>query len=124
MTKTFEEKIEHAAKSAHEANRFYCQMQGDHSQPPWDAAPEWQKASARAGVEQIAKDPATTPAQSHEGWMKQKVADGWVYGVVKNPDATPPTHPCMVPYEQLPESQRVKDSIFGAVVRAALASED
>jgi hypothetical protein len=57
-----------------------------------------------------------TPRQSHEGWLAEKVATGWKYGPVKNPEAK--EHPCMVAYEELPTSQRVKDHIFVSVVRA------
>ncbi len=107
-----------AAQAAHEANRAYCIAIGDESQVHWEDAPEWQRDSAIAGAQAIADDPATTPEQSHEGWMAQKLADGWVYGEVK--DAEAKTHPCIVPYAKLPETQRKKDGIFGAVVRAVL----
>ncbi len=43
-------KIELLAAAAHIANRAYCHAIGDDSQPLWDDAPDWQKASARNGV--------------------------------------------------------------------------
>jgi hypothetical protein len=108
------------ARVCHEVNRAYCAALGDHSQGAWEDAPEWQRVSAVAGVNAIIANPLTTPEQSHEGWLSQKVADGWVYGPVKNADAK--EHPCMVPYAELPPAQRVKDHLFGAVVRSLLAS--
>jgi len=108
-----------AAKAAHEANRAYCIGCGDESQPTWDAAPEWQRDSAVAGVQAIASNPDTTPRQSHEGWLAHKAADGWKFGAVKNAETK--EHPCFVPYDELPEAQKAKDSIFGAVVRGVLA---
>jgi hypothetical protein len=48
-----------------------------------------------------------------------KSAAGWVYGEEKNPNATPPTHPCIVPFDHLPKVQQVKDALFRAVVHAA-----
>jgi hypothetical protein len=48
--------------------------------------------------------------------MKQKVDEGWVYGAVKDPEAK--THPCIVPFDQLPREQQAKDFIFRAVVHA------
>ena len=39
------------AKVAHTVNKAYCETLGDYSQPSWDEAPEWQKASALQGVE-------------------------------------------------------------------------
>ena len=61
-------------------------------------------------------NPDATPEQSHESWLEQKIADGWVYGAVKDPDAK--THPCCVPYEELPVEQKAKDYLFRAVVHA------
>lgn len=104
------------AKLCHEVNRAYCISIGDNSQPSWDDAPEWQKDSALNGVEFHFKHHAT-PEQSHENWMAEKLADGWVYGRVK--DAALKTHPCMVPYKSLPLEQRTKDYLFKAVVETA-----
>lgn len=111
---------EQIARVCHEVNRAYCASLGDASQVAWEAAPDWQKASAVAGVQMILNDPATTPEQSHESWLAQKTADGWTYGPVK--DAEKKEHPCFVPYHELPESQRAKDYLFGAVVRALIHS--
>ncbi len=107
------------ARVAHEVNRAYCAGLGDHSQPAWEDAPDWQRQSAAAGVQAIIDNPGTTPEQSHEGWLAQKAADGWVYGDVK--DAQAKTHPCFVPYGDLPQAQRVKDYLFGAVVRSLMS---
>ena len=101
------------ARVCHEVNRAFCQSIGDYSQPRWDDAPQWQKSSAIDGVNSYI-DEAKTPAQMHQSWYDQKVADGWVYGEVK--DANAKTHPCMVPYDELPEQQRTKDHLFIAVV--------
>lgn len=109
------------AKVCHEANRAYCAALGDFSQLPWEQAPAWQRDSAVLGVALIVDHPETTPEQSHENWMAQKRADGWVWGPVKDPDAK--THPCLVPYADLPAEQRAKDYIFGAIVRALLELE-
>lgn len=110
-------KVELLACAAHMANRAYCFGLGDTSQPTWESAPEWQKASARAGV-RAALDPAQTPEKSHESWMAQKAAEGWTWGPKKDPDLK--THPCMVSYDQLPESQRLKDTLFLTVVRSMI----
>lgn len=106
------------AQWAHESNRAYCRSIGDNSQLPWDEAPQWQRDSAITGVKTIIKDPSTTAERLHECWMAAKIADGWVFGPVK--DAENKVHPCIVPYEKLPVSQRAKDHIFGAVARAGI----
>lgn len=112
------EKIEACARAAHEANRAYCIATGDTSQPSWDEAPDWQKSSARNGVKGALE--GATPEQSHEAWFDEKYASGWKWGETKNPATK--EHPCMVPYKDLPESQRKKDDIFIAVVRAVGAA--
>jgi hypothetical protein len=106
--------IEAAARAAHEVNRAYCIALGDGSQPPWDEAPHWQKQSARSGV--VLALSGATPAESHQSRLSEKERDGWVYGPVKDP--TIKQHPCMVPYDQLPEAQRAKDTLYLSTVRA------
>jgi len=108
------------AKVAHEVNRAYCQALGDTSQPSWEDAPQWQKDSALLGVELHTSNPDAGVEDSHNSWMKQKVEDGWVYGREKDP--VKKTHPCIVPYNQLPQHQQAKDYIFRQVVHS-LAKE-
>lgn len=108
-----------AAAAAHEANRIFCLAIGDSSQPLWITAPDWQRASAANGVKAILANPSLTPEQSHLGWLNEKAATGWRYGPAKNPETK--EHPCFVPYSELPEAQKAKDAIFGAVVRGVLA---
>jgi len=113
-----ETKILACAKVAHEANRIYCEAIGDTSQVPFDQAPDWQKQSAIDGV-RVALTGAT-PEKQHEAWCSNKRAAGWTYGEVK--DAEAKTHPCLVPYTDLPAEQRAKDALYGAVVRAMHAA--
>lgn len=108
--------IENIAMVAHEINRAYCRAIGDDSQVPWDEAPEWQKESCMNGVAFHQDGEEKSPEESHANWMAEKEADGWVYGEEK--DVEKKTHPCMVPFNELPEQQRVKDFIFSAVVAA------
>jgi len=106
---------EEIAKVCHEVNRAYCMSLGDASQPAWIDAPDWQKDSAMLGVKLHVETDAG-PEASHESWMTQKIADGWSWGENKDPEAK--THPCIVPFGELPPEQRAKDFIFRAVVRA------
>lgn len=108
--------FEDVAKVCHEANRAYCSTIGDHSQTSWEDAPDWQKESAVNGVRFHFFNENTTPADSHNSWLKEKEEQGWKYGPVKSADEK--THPCFVPYEQLPKSQQVKDYIFKSIVDA------
>lgn len=112
--------LECIAASAHMANRAYCIGIGDTSQPTWLAAPDWQKDSARNGVVACINGGSMhTPEESHKGWLAQKVAEGWKFGPVKDPEKK--QHPCMVPYSELPESQRAKDDVFIVTVRQMAA---
>ena len=104
------------AQVCHEANRAWCAANGDHSQPLWERAPDWQRDSAIEGVRFLIANPSAPVSATHESWMDQKRRDGWVYGETKDPEAK--THPCMVPFEELPEHQQAKDRLFQAVVRA------
>jgi RyR domain len=107
------------ARVCHEVNRAYCQALGDNSQPAWDDAPEWQRSSARMGVDlHLMGD--FGPEASHASWLKQKLEEGWVYGSTKNPERK--EHPCMVPFEDLPREQQAKDFIFRGVVQALKGS--
>jgi hypothetical protein len=106
-------KVEEIAKLCHEVNKAYCESLGDFSQKSWDEAPEWQKQSAINGVDFHLNTPNTKPEDSHNSWMKEKIENGWVWGEVK--DSEKKTHPCIVPYDQLPQEQRSKDYIFKAI---------
>lgn len=104
------------AKVCHQANKAWCESQGDLSQPDWADAPEWQTQSAIAGVVFRIGNPDAGPDAMHNSWSAEKVADGWVYGEVK--DAEKKTHPCLVPFDQLPEFQQKKDRLFSVIVDA------
>ena len=101
------------ARVCHEVNRAYCESQGDFSQPSWEQAPDWQRESALLGV-RLHTNNDVGPEASHESWTAQKIADGWVYGETKDPEAK--AHPCMVPFADLPPAQQAKDFIFRAIV--------
>lgn len=101
------------AQVCHEANRAIQLQTGDpNPSPEWAEAPNWQKKSAVDGVVKALN--GATPEELHESWCDFKVKDGWKYGSVKDEEAK--THPCLVNYDQLPEEQKLKDHVFGAIV--------
>jgi len=106
-------RVEDIAKLCHEVNKSYCESLGDMSQPSWLDAPEWQQKSAIKGVEFHLENENTSPSDSHNSWLKEKAADGWKYGDIKDPEKK--EHPCFVSYDQLPLYQQSKDYIFKAI---------
>lgn len=107
--------LEDAARVCHEVNRAYCASIGDLSQVPWEQAPDWQQDSAKKGVLlHLAGD--HPPSVSHEAWAAHKLADGWTFGEVK--DEAAKTHPCLVPFDDLPVEQQIKDVLFTQTVVA------
>ena len=45
----------------------------------------------------------------HNVWAQKRLSEGWKYGTARNDDRK--EHPCLVPYEDLPEDERVYDLI-------------
>ncbi len=43
----------------------------------------------------------------HENWSAARIAEGWTYGPVR--DDAKKTTPCLVPYEALPEIEKMYD---------------
>lgn len=116
MENKMENKVEFIAKACHEANRIWCQANGDDTQKHWQDTDQWQRDSAIKGVEFKLSNPSAGKDAQHNAWMSDKVTDGWVYGEIK--DADKKTHPCIVPFEELPEFQQKKDALFCAIVEA------
>ena len=51
-------------------------------------------------VEQMSKN-------VHEVWAETRIQQGWTYGQQRDDERK--THPCLVPYEELPESEKEYD---------------
>ena len=49
----------------------------------------------------------TIAANVHEVWAAGRLAEGWKYGAERND--TEKLHPCLVPYNELPESEKEYD---------------
>ena len=45
----------------------------------------------------------------HENWSAARLAEGWTYGTVRDDEKK--TTPCLIPYDELPESEREYDRI-------------
>ena len=51
-------------------------------------------------VEQMSKN-------VHEVWAETRIQQGWMYGEQSNDELK--THPCLIPYEDLPEEEKEYD---------------
>ena len=59
-------------------------------------------------------------ANNHEHWALQRIADGWRFGPARSD--TLKTHPGLVPYEELPESEKEYDrNTARQVLKATIA---
>ena len=46
-------------------------------------------------------------ANVHDIWAKNRIAEGWQYGMKRNDERK--EHPCLVPYADLPENEKEYD---------------
>ena len=90
----------------HEANKEIQQQTGEFI----PQLSEHLTKSILDGVYFVLDNPNCTPEQQHNNWVYFKRADGWRYGSIK--DFERKEHPCLVPYNELPEIQQRKDSVF------------
>ena len=112
--------FEQAAKICYQANKALCEINGDFSQVDWENASDDNKKSAISTVMSVAdmvvSGRVATAKDLFEIWKKFKIANGYVYGPVK--DDAKKTHPCIVDYENLPEFQRKKDELLLSIIEA------
>jgi hypothetical protein len=104
------------AKTCHEVIRALCQAFGDSSIVSWENAPQWQKDSTFEQIKFALANPDAPVSATHDSWSAEKIAAGWVYGPIKDADVK--THPCLVPFDDLPSDQKAKDYLFRAVVKS------
>ena len=59
-------------------------------------------------------------AHVHDVWAAQRIADGWRFGKAR--DDISKSHPCLVPYDELPETEKTYDRVMvEQVIKAAVA---
>lgn len=104
------------ARVVHEAMRAYQLALGERAARPWDDADDWERAATVAGVRFRLANPGADGSAQHAQWLEEKRKAGWILGAVKDP--VKKTHPSLVPYRELPQTERRKDALFAAVVRS------
>ena len=68
--------------------------------PKTEAEPILNRPDIQGMIESVA-------AKVHEAWARQREGEGWTWGKVHNAELK--QHPCLVDYEQLPESEKEVD---------------
>jgi RyR domain len=105
---------EDIARVCHEANRALQIAQGEPVvSVHWDEKSDWRQELSVSGVRRYRA--GETPEQVHAAWVERLTAEGWTLGDGKDPLAK--THPCLLPWRELPPEQQVKDLLFAAIVR-------
>lgn len=74
--------------------------QNDYKPQPVDTSDVELPEELKELAEQIAKN-------VHEVWSAGRMSDGWTYG--ESRDDANKKHPCLVPYEQLSDSEKMYD---------------
>lgn len=105
---------EDIAKVAHEANRVWDEVNGQQGGTTWNTAADWQRSSAVNGVKLALQ--GATPADLHEAWRQQKLANGWTLGPQKDPAAK--TDPSLKPYNELSDLQKRSPRLVDAIAHA------
>lgn len=72
----------------------------DYNPSPIDTSDVELPASLLHLVEEMARN-------VHDVWSRNRMDDGWTYGPTR--DDRLKTHPCLVPYDELPDSEKEYD---------------
>lgn len=116
MGKLLSRDLEAVARVVHEAVRAWQAAHGQNTAPSWSRAAQWMRAATISAVEWRLANPGAPPSAQHDQWLEEKRAAGWKFGRQK--DAVRKTHPMMVAYSALPEMERRKDALVGAIIDA------
>ena len=96
----------------HNANAVLKKLNNEKHEELADMEPA-RRASIKAAIK-YALENDTTPEESHNKWLEAQEKLGYKYGL--SIDREKLLHPCMVPYYQLPETQRIKDDMFVSII--------
>ncbi len=112
---------ERTARLCHSANRAYCDIIGDPVAPAWDDLDKDVRHGVMSAVRFIQDcNLDVSPEYLHERWMNDRKKNGWVFGAKLGRKAK--THPNLIAFRELPESQRIKDILFLNIVKAMTPS--
>lgn len=100
------------AECIHGATRVLGRPNGDIILA-WNDLPDIDRNLAIKAVDELMINPQSkTYEELHDLWWELKIQDGWVFGEFHSHELK--THPCMIPYQDLPKSELIKDEIWSA----------
>ncbi len=103
------------AEACHEATKVISEQILSEEKKEWKLIDSATKARLINAVQRAIDKKITDPSVAHADWMADMVKQGWVYG--EKLDETEKTHPCLVPYDQLPTGQQTKDHIYLSILK-------
>lgn len=107
------------AEVCHEANRALQHIFFDpYPSKPWKEESLEIQESTINGVNEVSANPLWNAIDLHNEWLEYKAEQGWIWGPAKSEEYK--THPCMLPWDQLPPEQQIKDRLFLAICRVLL----
>jgi len=116
---TITDLIERRAKFVYDAARLAAQAASAPIIPvPWDEREEPFKTQFLKIIErQTGEQRSRSPEELHGSWMQAYFEMGWSYGSEYSREKK--THPDLVPYSDLGQLERDKDSVFVALCEIA-----
>ena len=98
------------AQECHNKNNELMMMNGEEQNGNWDSLDRHTKFINLKSVIKALENPDLTAKDMHDEWMNNKIADGWKYGDVKDPELK--THPLIIDYDLMKDVDKMKDQIF------------
>lgn len=107
------------AKVVHAAMAEYCRGLGQ-TFATWDQVSDQARDNALEGVraQRHSGGDARPVAECHDAWVASLLEQGWTRGSALDVEAK--THPFLMPFDELPTSERRKAYLWRAVVDACV----
>lgn len=103
------------AKECHSANDDLMLVNNEvPNLTDWHQMDDHTRSMNIKSVSKIIDNKYITAKDLHNEWMDNKIADGWKYGTVKNPELK--THPLIIEFEKMSDINKLKDQNFIDIV--------
>jgi hypothetical protein len=103
------------AEQAHNVNNVWTKEVGNDTRPEWHTLSQEDKEHYIHAVANAIDSKLESPQEAHKQWSTWMLAQGWEFG--EQYDREGKKHPNLRPYDQLPETEKVKDILFIAVCK-------